>query len=189
MPYMDIADGNKVKRAPMSVIVSKGGAILKPAGTLKGDLLVVLAPDVFVRLPVGADGEVLTADGAQSTGVKWASTPAKFRRHSFIWYIESPAITDDFPARYIHDAATITSVVYVTGAGTTDFNIEKRTKLAPDVAGTNIWTADKTANTTGAESTTFDSASVPAQTWLTMDISAVTGAGPLWVAVVLTTDL
>jgi hypothetical protein len=40
----------------------------------KGDL-VVGDGKTSVRLPVGADGQVLTADSTQSTGVKWADAP------------------------------------------------------------------------------------------------------------------
>lgn len=39
----------------------------------KGDLLVGTANDSLGRLAVGTDGSVLTADSAQTTGVKWAS--------------------------------------------------------------------------------------------------------------------
>lgn len=39
----------------------------------KGDLLVGAADDVLARLPVGGNGQVLTADSAASAGVKWAA--------------------------------------------------------------------------------------------------------------------
>jgi len=41
----------------------------------KGDLVAGTAADTFARLAVGTDGQVLTADSAEATGLKW-STPA-----------------------------------------------------------------------------------------------------------------
>lgn len=46
-----------------------------PASTVdaKGDLLAATANDTVTRLAVGTNGQVLTADSTQSTGVKWAA--------------------------------------------------------------------------------------------------------------------
>jgi hypothetical protein len=41
----------------------------------KGDIIAATAADTVSRLAVGANGQVLTADSAESTGLKWA-TPA-----------------------------------------------------------------------------------------------------------------
>jgi hypothetical protein len=44
----------------------------------KGDLIAATANDAVTRLGVGGDGEVLTADSSQPTGLKWASASGAF---------------------------------------------------------------------------------------------------------------
>src|SRR3954467_12687778 len=39
----------------------------------KGDLAAARGPDAAAKLPVGTNGQVLTADSAQTLGVKWAA--------------------------------------------------------------------------------------------------------------------
>ncbi len=41
-------------------------------GLMKGDILVYRGEGDIVRLPVGSDGQVLTADSESELGVKWA---------------------------------------------------------------------------------------------------------------------
>ena len=106
-----------------------------------------------------------------------------------ILYIESPSAGDSFPIAYVPDAATLVAVRAVTDVGTVDFNIEKRGKLTPDVAGTDVWSADKQATASGLEQTTFDSGAIGSDSWLHFAASAVAGgAMQLWVSVEYTID-
>jgi hypothetical protein len=50
-----------------------GGGIDPTILNAKGDLIIATANDTPARLGVGTDGQVLTADSAESTGVKWAT--------------------------------------------------------------------------------------------------------------------
>jgi hypothetical protein len=52
-----------------------GGSETLPASIIdaKGDVIVGTAADTAARLAVGADGQVLTADSAEASGVKWAA--------------------------------------------------------------------------------------------------------------------
>lgn len=48
-------------------------AIAKSIVDAKGDLIAATAADTVSRLAVGTNGQVLTADSAESTGMKWAT--------------------------------------------------------------------------------------------------------------------
>lgn len=69
------SDANK----PVSTAVSTalGGKIDKSTATTKGDVLVATAAATVTRLGVGSDGQILTADSAQASGVKWAAPAAQ----------------------------------------------------------------------------------------------------------------
>lgn len=102
-----------------------------------------------------------------------------------IIYIQDIEGTDDFPLGYVPQGCTVTKVVHKTDTGTVTYNIEKRAQLTPDLAGTNIWTVDEVASSTGEVITSFDSASISADQWLNFNASAVASSPTkLWIAVV-----
>lgn len=63
----DAADGDAKKKITIGALPSSGTSPL----TTKGDVFGYDTSDA--RVPVGADGQVLTADAAQALGVKWAA--------------------------------------------------------------------------------------------------------------------
>ena len=136
-----------------------------------------------------AGGGTLSAEAIAAGTLDAARLAAKNKTVAKIIYIESPTATDSFPLGYVSDAATFVAVRAVTDTGTVDFNIEKRAKLTPDVAGTDIWSADQQATAAGLEQAAFDSGSIGADSWLHFAASA-TGGSPtkLWVSIEYTID-
>ena len=51
-------------------------AIAKAIVDAKGDLIAATAADTVARVPVGTNGQVLTADSTQSAGVAWSTPPS-----------------------------------------------------------------------------------------------------------------
>lgn len=151
-------------------------------------------PDQDVDLTPGtgtfaAASHTHTATDITSGTLSGDRLPAKNKTVTKIIYIEDPTATDSFPMGYVPNAAAMVAVRAVTDTGTVDFNIEKRAKLTPDVAGTDIWTADKQATAAGLEQTGFDSGSIGADEWLHFSASAVAGAPTkLWVSLEYTID-
>src|SRR5262245_27841866 len=52
-----------------------GNVAADPIIDAKGDLIVGTAADTAARLAVGSNNQVLVADSAQSSGIKWAAVP------------------------------------------------------------------------------------------------------------------
>jgi hypothetical protein len=77
----------------------------------KGDLVAGTAADTFSRIAVGANGTVLTADSAETTGMKWA-TPAggSITSGSATTNSEQSTTSTSYT-----DLSTVTSVTVTTG--------------------------------------------------------------------------
>ncbi len=131
-----------------------------------------------------AGGGTLDAAAIAAGTLNGARLAAKNKTVAKIIYIENPTASDSFPLGYVPDAATLVAVRAVTDTGTANFNIEKRGKLTPGSAGTDVWSVDQQATSSGLEQTSFDSGSISADSWLQLAASAVAGSPTrLWVSV------
>jgi len=75
--YPELPDAANVPLDMSELALDVDGAMLGRAVVdAKGDLLAATAPDTVARVPVGANGRVLTADSAAAAGVSWQPGPA-----------------------------------------------------------------------------------------------------------------
>ena len=59
--------------ATRTIVVGTADAVSESTANAKGDLLAATANDTITRLAVGTNDQVLTADSAEATGIKWAA--------------------------------------------------------------------------------------------------------------------
>lgn len=59
----------------------------------KGDLIVATAADSVSRLAVGSNNQVLIADSAEATGVKWGATPSPSYVGALAYFFSSQNLT------------------------------------------------------------------------------------------------
>ena len=92
----------------------------------KGDLLAGSANDIVTRLAIGANNQVLTADSAETTGMKWASPTvgcAVFANGVSFAYTNGvnvilPFASETFDTNAFHDTVTNNSRITIpTGKG------------------------------------------------------------------------
>jgi hypothetical protein len=109
------------------------GAVAKSIVDAKGDLIAATAADTVSRLAVGTNGQVLVADSAEATGIKWA-TPAAAT--SGLTLIKSQTIGSGV------------SSVTVTGAFSATY--DNYLIIVSDGAGSTVGTSQMTLGTTTA---------------------------------------
>jgi len=81
--------------------------------TTKGDLLAATAAATIARLGVGSNGQVLTADSAEATGLKWATPSA-----SSGITVGTTAIASGTSGRVIYNNNNVVGEMTTSGSGT-----------------------------------------------------------------------
>jgi hypothetical protein len=128
-------------------------AVPKDLVDAKGDLLAASGDNGVARLPVGADGQVLTADAAQALGVKWAAA-AVHSAQSFAYRFSTTITAPPASGQVRLDNATVASATKVWLANLTDDNFDARTVLLLIPAGATIYIQDRNDHTIYARFTT-----------------------------------
>ena len=74
----------------------------------KGDLVAGTAADTFARLPVGTNGQVLVADSAEATGLKWATASGGGKVLQVVYATKNTVTTNTNAALLIDTGLTAT---------------------------------------------------------------------------------
>lgn len=149
--------------------------LAKQVGTTKGDLYVYNG-STLIRLGVGSDEQVLTADSAQAAGVKWAAAPGSSAEVGVACSDESTAIDSTgtkvtFRMPY---AMTVTDVrASLTTADTTGITVDIN-ESGTSILSTKITidANEKTSETAATAAVISDSA-LADDAEMTVDVDAV----------------
>jgi hypothetical protein len=113
--------------------VAAAGAVMGTILDAKGDVIAASAADTPVRVAVGADGQVLTADAASAAGVKWAAggggSGTKIEDADADTKVDVEEGADDDTVRIdVGGASAVADAIVITGAG----GLVSKVSLIPD---------------------------------------------------------
>jgi hypothetical protein len=164
----------------------------------KGDLITATAADTPARLAVGTNGQVLTADSAEATGLKWASASSGsytlVRAGSFSAVSDTGTTFDTCFTTTYKNYVVVINVLGSSGGASTYFQGRNgsTTRTANYFGSSAVWNSGGTASvtsTSGASQFTLGLHGTAAQNLYSMTISNVgTGASsiPFWTGTQMT---
>ena len=85
--------------------------LLKHAFTTKGQILVGTGNGTYIALPIGTDGQVLTADSSQASGVRWATVSSG--SSTFISLTDTPSSYTGYAGYLVAVNATATGLEFI----------------------------------------------------------------------------
>jgi hypothetical protein len=140
--------------------------------TTKGDLYTYDSDDA--RLAVGTNDQILVADSSESSGLDWKNRGTKFVSMT----VEEPGSTDDITICRFNEAITITKVIAIlTGSSspTNSFYLKQGTNRTSGTSVISAMPSTASSTTTGDSYTSFNDATVPANSFLWYDGNGTTG--------------
>jgi hypothetical protein len=150
---------------------------------LRGTLTLNGIP-TYEALPSGVNDDCLVKDSTVAIGLRFSRCSLLVPQfHSVEW--ESPASADSGKwAKKFTTASVLSAMSCDTDTGTIDVQLQTRT--SPNVVGTNS-TSTVTCNSTGSAPATITNATIPANGYVAIMVSSITGA-PTTVRVHFTTN-
>lgn len=85
--------------------------LLRHAFTTKGQILVGTGNGTYIALPIGTDGQVLTADSSQASGVRWAAVNQG--SSTFVDLIDTPSSYTGYASYLVAVNATATGLEFI----------------------------------------------------------------------------
>lgn len=133
-------DGTKVV---LDTPTGGGGGIAATIVDAKGDLIAATAADTVARLAVGSNGQVLTADSGQSTGLKWGPGPGLVKLGSGTFSASSAVnVNNVFSSTY-----DLYRIFITTSAISADLTMQLKLRVGgTDTSGSDYYASNRLEN-------------------------------------------